>query len=171
MNKKAESVIIIILMVIIFIACMAYILSRDSSIGLRTSGNNKSINSILPNASLAPGDVLTSNLSIICHSGYSATVRDVPQSLRLEVFARDGVAYPQPTGSTELDHIIPLCLGGSNDKKNLFVEFAEPRPGFHEKDKLEDYLCHHVCSGEINIDYAQQRIAQNWYSYYLEIYE
>ena len=131
---------------------------------------NQTINiaNILPSV---PGDILTNNLTIICVSGYSATVRDVPQSLREEVFARDNVFYPQPTGTTELDHIIPLCLGGSNEANNLFVEFAEPRPGYKEKDKLENYLCDHVCAGEINIDYAQQRIAENWYLYYQEIYE
>lgn len=125
---------------------------------------------ILPNHTLTPGDILTNNLSIICVTGYSSTVRDVPQSLRLSVFKRDGVSYPQPTGDTELDHIIPLCLGGSNDAKNLFVEFAEPRPGYKEKDKLENYLCDHVCSGEIDIDIAQERIASDWYRYYQEIY-
>jgi hypothetical protein len=129
--------------------------------------NQTSYHSILPSVS---GDVLTDNLSIICVTGYTTTVRDVPQSLREAVFARDNVPYPQPTGTTELDHIIPLEIGGSNAENNLFVEFAEPIPGFHEKDKLENYLHDHVCNGEINIDYAQQRIAQDWYSYYLEIY-
>lgn len=123
---------------------------------------------ILPNV---PGDIMTTNLSIICVVNYTKTVRDVPQSLREEIFARDKVSYPQPTGTTEVDHIVPLCLGGSNSINNLFVEFAEPRPGFKEKDKLENYLCDHVCSGEINIDYAQRRIAEDWYSYYKEIYE
>lgn len=133
----------------------------------QTTNKTNFTHSIYPKVS---GDILTNNLTIICVSGYSSTVRDVPQSLREEVFARDNVLYPQQTGTTELDHIIPLCLGGSNDINNLFVEFAEPRPGYKEKDKLENYLCDHVCNGEINIDYAQQRIAEDWYKYYLEIY-
>jgi hypothetical protein len=122
-------------------------------------------NKILPNVK---GDILTNNLTIICVSGYSSTVRDVPQSLRKKIFARDNVSYPQPTGTTELDHLVPLCLGGSNSEENLWVQFA---PEYKEKDKLENYLCDNVCDRKINITYAQQRIADNWYSYYAEILE
>lgn len=122
---------------------------------------NQEVNSTLP--------ILTNNLSIICISGYSATVRDVPQSLRLEVFARDNVSYPQPEGSTELDHRINLAIGGSNDIDNLWVQF-DTYPGYHEKDKLEDYLLHNVCNGNIDINYAQERIYDDWYEYYQEIY-
>lgn len=177
MNKKSQALLAIILLTLFIIIFI--FLFVDRNIGLRQNNltqHNETIilnntHSILPNPNLSPGDVLTNNLTIICISGYSANVRDVPQKLREEVFARDNIPYPQPTGTTELDHIVPLCLGGSNDEKNLFVEFAEPRPGYKEKDKLENYLCDHVCSGEINIDYAQQRIAKDWYSYYLEVYD
>lgn len=177
MNRKSQ-IILWIVLIIVLVGILVFVFS-DGNIGLRQNNitqnlekSNKNViinntHSILPNLNLAPGEVLTNNLTIICVSGYSATIRDVPQRLREEVFARDNVPYPQPAGTTELDHIIPLCLGGDNSEDNLFVEFA---PEYKQKDKLENYLCDHVCSGEIDINYAQNRIARDWYSYYLEVY-
>ena len=61
-----------------------------------------------------------------------------------------------------MDHLVPLELGGSNDIGNLWPEVAEPRPGFHEKDKVENYLHEQVCSGAISLKQAQAEIAGNW---------
>ena len=116
--------------------------------------------------------ILTNNLSVICVTGYSSTVRDVSQKLREEIFARDNVTYALelPTGSTELDHRINLAIGGNNEASNLMVQF-EAYPGYHEKDKLENYLLKNVCNGNIDINYAQERIYNDWYGYYKEVYE
>ncbi|MDE2185122.1 MAG: HNH endonuclease, partial [Alphaproteobacteria bacterium] len=62
----------------------------------------------------------------------------------------------------EVDHLIPLELGGANDIANLFPEAAKPTPGFHEKDLVENYLHQKVCDGEVALAYAQQQIATNW---------
>ena len=53
-------------------------------------------------------------------------------------------------------------LGGSNDIANLFPEAAEQRPGFHEKDKVENYLHAQVCSGKMSLNDAQVKIANDW---------
>ena len=91
----------------------------------------------------------------------------VSLAVKKEVYAAYGVAYPQPSGSYELDHFVPLELGGSNDPKNLWPEAAEPRPGFHEKDKVENYLHKLVCSGTMRLLEAQQAIESDWYSEFL----
>ena len=49
-------------------------------------------------------------------------------------------------GQYEVDHLVSLELGGSNDIANLWPELASPKPGFHEKDKVENYLHAQVCS-------------------------
>ncbi len=59
-----------------------------------------------------------------------------------------------------------LELGGSNDISNLWPEPANPQPGFHEKDKIENYLHAQVCSGAISLQEAQREIATNWYAVY-----
>ena len=122
-------------------------------------------NMSFPQFSLTPGDVLTTDKEIVCVTGYSSTVRDVPQSLREKVFAAYNVPYPQPKGSTEVDHAVPLCAGGSNDEKNLWVQF-DTYPGYHEKDRVEIYLCKQVCDGKMSLQEAQEKIRTNW----LEVY-
>lgn len=43
---------------------------------------------------------------------------------------------------------------------------AEPRPGYHEKDKVENYLHAQVCSGAVPLQEAQQEIATDWLAVY-----
>ena len=58
-------------------------------------------------------------------------------------------------------------MGGSNDIKNLWPEPAEPRPGFHEKDTLENTLHKLVSDGTVPLGEAQQAIAEDWYGAYV----
>src|SRR6266566_2578128 len=64
-------------------------------------------------------------------------------------------------------HFDRLEAGGSNDIANLWPEAAEPRPGFHEKDQVENYLHDQVCAGAMRLLEAQRAIASNW----LDVYE
>ena len=68
---------------------------------------------ILPDPKLSPGDVLTSDPKIVCVSGYTKTVRNVPQALKKQVYREDKITSRLP-GEDEIDHIISLELGGSN---------------------------------------------------------
>ncbi len=86
--------------------------------------------------------------------------------MKKKIYTEYGLSYPQPTGSYEVDHIIPLELGGSNDRANLYPEAAEPAPGFHEKDIVEDYLHQEVCAGRAELGAAQQQIANDWVAVY-----
>ncbi len=61
---------------------------------------------------------------------------------------------------------MPLELAGSNDIANLWPEAAEPRPGFHEKDQVENYLHDQVCGGAMSLPEAQRAIASNWLDVY-----
>ena len=75
---------------------------------------------------------------------------------------------PASYGSTlEIDHIISLELGGSNDIANLFPEKADAHPGYRVKDKLENKLHKLVCAGAISLRAAQVGIATNWQRLYL----
>lgn len=101
----------------------------------------------------------------VCKSGYAGSVRNVTTSLKNKVYAAYGVKTRKP-GQYEVDHLVSLELGGSNDISNLWPELAEPRPGFHEKDKVENYLHDQVCSGAISLKDAQIKIATDWVSVY-----
>jgi hypothetical protein len=76
----------------------------------------------------------------VCDPGYSKPIRNVPILQKKSIYRSYNVKFPQPSGAYEVDHFIPLSIGGSNDDKNLWPEPAVPIPGFREKDKVEYYL-------------------------------
>jgi hypothetical protein len=68
-------------------------------------------------------------------------------------------AYGQHNVSGELDHLVPLELGGSNDMTNFWVEAGKiPNP----KDAVENRLHAMVCAGTISLHTAQLDIAHDW---------
>lgn len=121
----------------------------------------------LPDHACTPGAIFASTtVETICEPGYTKGVRNVSVSLKKKIYNAYGIAYPPPTGSFEADHLIPLELGGSNSIANLFPEAADPKPGFREKDLVENYLHNEVCAGRMSLPRAQEQIAENWLAAY-----
>ena len=106
---------------------------------------------------------------VICSPSFrTGTIRNVPDSEKHQVEVEYGMA-PKRYGSTlEIDHIVSLELGGSNDIANLYPEKATlpGAPGFHIKDKLENAVHDRVCAGKMTLRTAQQQIAANWEALY-----
>src|SRR5260221_530917 len=82
----------------------------------------------LPDAHCTPGAVFPVSSQKLCVSGYTKTVRNVPASEKTQVFAEYSITQHTP-GQFEIDHLIPLELGGSNALANLWPEAASPVPG------------------------------------------
>ncbi len=138
----------------------------DRPFGLRTKESGCVAANGLQDRACTPGAVFPSAAAgQICVRGYSTSVRDVPEEVKRQVYASYGIQTRKP-GEYEVDHLVSLELGGSNDIANLWPEAAEPRPGFHEKDSVENYLHEQVCSGAMSLQDAQRQIATNW----LEVY-
>ena len=96
----------------------------------------------------------------ICRSGYTKTVR--PPASETDRFKFDDAypAYGTPRSEkTELDHLVSLELGGSNDAANLWPE-SPPTP--NPKDKVENALHRAVCDGRVSLAAAQRAIARDW---------
>jgi hypothetical protein len=123
------------------------------------------INGAFPDLSCTPGAIFNVTAAQVCVSGYSTSVRDVSESTKNQVFASYGIMTHAP-GQYEVDHFISLELGGSNDITNLWPEAASPKPGFHEKDKVENYLHDQVCNGNISLQLAQDTIKEDWVKVY-----
>ncbi len=139
----------------------------SDGIDIRTATSDCKIDGSYSDHACTPGAIFENvTADDICTSGYTKTVRSVSTKLKGEVYAEYGIAYPQERGTYEADHLIPLELGGNNDIANLFPESADPKPGFHEKDLVENYLNHAVCAGVINLKDAQVQIADDWLSVY-----
>ena len=138
------------------------------ALGKRTKTSGcRSVNALADSA-CTPGAVLETNIQKICQSGYAGSVRNVPESEKNQVYAEYGIAS-HTAGEYEVDHLVSLELGGSNDISNLWPEPASPKPGFHEKDKVENYLHDQVCAGKISLAQAQYQIATNWLAVYNQI--
>jgi hypothetical protein len=119
----------------------------------------------LPDPACTPGSidpaVTQQNIrSTICKSGYTARVR--PPESQTE-YAKYHVAYPayhiKDSAVSELDHLVPLELGGSNDITNLWPEVGkQPNP----KDTVESVLNRAVCDRKVSLAAAQNAIASDW---------
>ena len=121
---------------------------------------------ILPDPKMTPGATLPVASGDVCVSGYSKKVRNVPSSVKKQVYAEYGITSHKP-GEYEVDHLISLELGGSNSIKNLWPESYLTRPwNAHVKDKLENELHDEVCSGKIDLATAQHEIATDWIASY-----
>jgi hypothetical protein len=87
---------------------------------------------------------------------------------RDEVLIRYGLP-PGPHPDYEIDHLIPLCLGGSDDFTNLWPQprrSIEAEWNAEAKDRLESKICYLVCSGEADLATAQEDIARDWIAAY-----
>lgn len=137
--------------------------------GVQTKTSGCQAQGGLPDSACTPGAIIASaTKDQICQSGYASSVRNVPQSEKDQVYAEYGIASHY-AGQYEVDHLVSLELGGSNDIANLWPEAASPTPGFHEKDKVENYLHDQMCNGSISLQQAQIEIATNWLQVYQQM--
>ena len=151
-----KTLVAITLMQVATIPCYA------ASAPCNTTGNGR-----LPDPTCTPGAVIaTETKATLCDKSFrTGSVRDVSEETKKQVFAEYGITSHK-RGQYEIDHLVPLELAGSNDIKNLWPQPASPKPGFHEKDKVENYLHDQVCSWAISLQQAQTEIATNWLAVY-----
>lgn len=126
--------------------------------GVKTSASR-----LYPDKSLTPGAI---NRSVtkkeICEQG-TKRLRHVSPAMKCQVYRRYHLSCDQPKGAYEVDHFIPLSLGGSNDIENLF---PQPSPEFHWKDKVEFFLYRQMCDNKITLNEARIRIWADWKNVY-----
>jgi hypothetical protein len=121
---------------------------------------------ILPDPKLTPGDVFDVTIQDVCTPGYSRKVRAVPRALRKQAYAQYGIASANE-GDYQMDHLIPLSLGGSNSIRNLWPQSYHTAPwNAHVKDVLEVRLHNLVCNGKVDLQTAQHEIATDWIKAY-----
>jgi hypothetical protein len=121
---------------------------------------------ILPDLKLTPGDAFDVTVQDICTPGYAKKVRNVPQAEKEQVYREYGITA-HPPHAFEVDHLIPLELGGSNSIKNLWPESYLTSPwNARVKDRLEARLHARVCAGTLDLKTAQQAIATDWVEAY-----
>jgi hypothetical protein len=123
---------------------------------------------LYPDAKLTPGAVdVAATRELVCnsHPSYTATHRHVTLKTKREVFRRYGIDYAKHK-DYEVDHFIPLEIGGLNAIENLWPQ-RWAQPGAHQKDVTENALHRSVCRGDISLHDAQEIARGDWYRYFL----
>jgi hypothetical protein len=95
------------------------------------------------------------------------------RALRDEILLRYGLA-PGTHPDYEIDHLIPLCLGGSDDPSNLWAQprrSIEPTWNAEAKDRLERFMCEMVCNRQLDLATAQKAFGEDWIAAYRKYYE
>jgi hypothetical protein len=103
---------------------------------------------LIPDPKLTPGVIGSTDPAEVCGANtdgetYSQAHRITPKSLKDKVYANYGVT---PDGkSYEIDHRLPLALGGADVEANLWPQPWAGACGAHAKDRIEDRLWRAVC--------------------------
>jgi len=116
-----------------------------------------------PSPCLTPGVVRTSDPRVICVPGQATRARRELSSgqwaqRRRQVLARYGLTH----NPGEIDHLLPLSAGGSNDVLNLWPEAT---PQFKGKDAAEAGLHAGICKPGVTatkIQQLQQAFLNQW---------
>ncbi len=125
---------------------------------------------IRADARLTPGMVdPDATKEAICTAGYTKRVRHVPAKVKKEVYKRYRMAPNASPCPCEVDHLISLELGGSNDIENLWPEPYGDEMGARKKDVVENRLHKEVCNGAISLKRAQEIIGTDWTACYRTI--
>lgn len=122
----------------------------------------------LPDFSLTPGAILNVTKEGVCTPGYSKSVRNVPQSEKKQVYHEYSMQPDKSPCPCEVDHLISLELGGSNDIKNLWPQPYTGKWNAHMKDRLENWLHKQVCKGDMSLQEAQEAIKGDWTKAYIK---
>lgn len=118
-----------------------------------------------PNPALTPGKAATTDVREVCaragNLSYSQRHRATAHQLKSWVFREYGIEPPQGFARTEweIDHLIPLCLGGADEAANLW---PQNRTTYPKKDRLEAHACREVCAGRLSLSAAQGWFLGDW---------
>lgn len=196
MSNTFARVYVILLIVVITIVLVTYFthrpappppLSKASPPVTSPLGKRVGPDYLYPNTALTPGKYATLNAGDLiarysdhCPSEktsctYSQDHRHVPSREHQQVYDEYGVPpAARNIRSGEVDHLFPLCAGGSNDLANLWYEPATStwngqNFGFHQKDDLETWVCEQIKAGKLDPASAYQQITTDWVKFYLAV--
>jgi hypothetical protein len=164
----------ILLIVVGSVALLLRTCTSTTAFGSPTKTTGCAIHDGLPDSACTPGatDPRVTQATIrttICRRGYTASIRP-PVTVTDPIKRERMVAYglnAQSQRSLELDHLIPLELGGApQDIANLWPEPSSGNANSHMKDAVEHYLNSEVCRGTMQLADAQRQIATDWLAVY-----
>jgi hypothetical protein len=118
---------------------------------------------VIPDPTITPGVVRTTDAFAVCDHN-TRELRHASRA-RAEIIMRTHEISMTDRADYEIDHLIPLGIGGADDNANLWPQprkTIETEWTAERKDVLEHKLHAMVCKGEIEITDAQAAFAQDW---------
>lgn len=108
-----------------------------------------------------PGPIRTIDAGEICSPSFrTGPYRKTTESMKKKVCEEYRAKDCPNAKKGEIDHLVPLELGGLDAIENLWWQ---PAPQYHWKDKLENRLHKAVCDHELSLQDAQDCI-KDWVS-------
>jgi len=128
---------------------------------------------IRPDDALTPGVVASTDPTDVCSVidglTYSKRHRHTPLELKQEVYAAYHVN--REARNFEIDHRVPLCLGGADVRENLWPQEGWQHPSYHDKDRLETAVCRAVCGeGSMTLEQGQAIFLGDWIAGYQQFF-
>lgn len=130
---------------------------------------------VVPDTRITPGSAFAGvTTKAVCSSTWTVSHSAVDRITSDRVYAAYGVTQDQ-RALYELDHLIPVELGGDSSLANLWpdpITAPVADGGAVAKDRLESHLRALVCAGTVALGTAQHDIATNWataYAHYTPI--
>ncbi|MEI6398818.1 MAG: hypothetical protein WCO71_08615 [Pseudomonadota bacterium] len=104
-----------------------------------------------PEASVTPGSLCENSQTFRYPEHVKYCDRDVDPSLKAAIFVEYDKKFNFETTQMQrmafkIDHLIPLCLGGSNNQNNLWPQH---KTIYENTDPLEPFLCQVLSAGKI----------------------
>jgi hypothetical protein len=119
-----------------------------------------------PNRTVTPGAKGKANETQICAADYESTVKPMAGWQRSEALSRYGKRVNDE--AIEVDHLIPLSIGGTNDPDNLWPIPDNKEYGVAAKRELDSKLRQMVCDKTLPLKTAQDAVRKDWVKAYDE---
>lgn len=113
-----------------------------------------------PELSITPGKLCERTSERRYPEGVAYCKRDVTTVTKKDVFREYGVDFNDPSNvrdNYKIDHLIPLCVGGSNDITNLW---PQPASAYMITDPLEPLLCEKMAQGKLEQSEAVELVIE-----------
>jgi hypothetical protein len=121
----------------------------------------------LPSGFQTPGATVKADAAKVCSADFAASAKPLAGWQRDQALTRYGRRPEDFSG--DLDHLIPVALGGSNDPENLWPMPANGEFGPEKKRELESKLRDLVCSDrKLTLKQAQDAIRKDWVKAYTQ---
>ena len=119
-----------------------------------------------PSKDNTPGDKTKATETQLCAPDYETTMKPIAGWQRSEALTRYGKRVNDET--IQLDHLIPVSLGGSHDPDNLWPIPDNKEYGIAAKRELDARLHQLVCDKTLPLKTAQDAIRKDWVKAYDE---